>query len=74
MAKYVIGLVLAALAFEQRIAHESELTQATVAIDGLRWGWVLLGVAAEAASRAGNRANPRPASAAEIAALLHSIA
>jgi maleylacetate reductase len=31
-------------------------------------------VAAEAASRAGNRANPRPASAAEIAALLHSIA
>jgi putative heme transporter len=50
VAKYVIGLVLAALAFEQLIGHKSELTQATVAIDGLRWGWVLLGVAAEAAS------------------------
>ena len=50
MAKYVIGLVLAALAFEQLIGHKSELTQATVAIDGLRWEWVLLGVAAEAAS------------------------
>src|SRR3981081_3231212 len=50
VAKYVIGLVLAALAFEQLIGHKSELTQATVAIDGLRWEWVLLGVAAEGAS------------------------
>src|SRR5260370_27414870 len=50
VAKYLIGLVLAALAFEQLIGHKSELTQATVAIDGLRWEWVLLGVAAEAAA------------------------
>jgi uncharacterized protein (TIRG00374 family) len=50
VAKYVIGLVLAALAVEQLIGHKSELTEATVRLEGLRWGWVLLGVAAEAGS------------------------
>jgi putative heme transporter len=50
VAKYVIGLALAAVAFEQLIGHKGELTEATVAIDGLHWGWVVLGAAAEAGS------------------------
>ncbi len=50
VAKYVIGLVLAALVFEQLTGHKGELTEATVAIEGLHWGWVVLGVAAEAGS------------------------
>jgi len=50
VAKYVIGLVLAALAFEQLVGHKSELTEATLALRHLRWEWVLLGVAAEAGS------------------------
>ncbi|HEX4657165.1 MAG TPA: YbhN family protein [Streptosporangiaceae bacterium] len=50
VARYVIGLALAALAFEQVLGHKSELTEATVALEGLHWGWVLLGVAAEAGS------------------------
>ena len=50
VAKYVIGLVLAALAFEQLVGHKSELTEATLALRRLRWEWVLLGVAAEAGS------------------------
>jgi putative heme transporter len=50
VAKYVIGLVLAALAFEQLVGHKAELTEATVALEGLRWGWVLLAAAAEALS------------------------
>ncbi len=50
VAKYVIGLVLAALAIEQLVGHKSEVTEATIAIEDLRWGWVLLGVAAEAGS------------------------
>ena len=50
VAKYVIGLALATLAFEQLVGHKSELTEATLALSRLRWGWVLLGVAAEAGS------------------------
>jgi putative heme transporter len=50
VAKYVIGLALAALAFEQLIGHKGEITEATVAIEGLHWGWVVLGAAAEAGS------------------------
>jgi putative heme transporter len=50
VAKYVIGLVLAALAFEQLVGHKGELTEATIALEGLRWGWVLLAAAAEALS------------------------
>ena len=50
MAKYVIGLVLAALAFYQLTGHRSELAEAADALGHLRWGWVLLGVVAEAAS------------------------
>jgi len=50
VAKYVIGLALAALAFEQLIGHKGEITEATVAIEDLHWGWVLLGTAAEAGS------------------------
>ncbi len=50
VAKYVIGLVLAALAFEQLVGHKSELTEASDAFSRLRWEWVLLGAAAEAAS------------------------
>jgi putative heme transporter len=50
VAKYVIGLALAALAFEQLVGHKGELTGAMAAIEGLHWGWVLLGVAAEAGS------------------------
>jgi putative heme transporter len=50
VAKYVIGLVLAALAFEQLVGHKSELTEATLALRRLRWEWVLLGVAVEAGS------------------------
>src|SRR5258708_31760307 len=43
VARYVIGLALAALAFEQIVGHKSELTEATMALEGLHWGWVLLG-------------------------------
>jgi len=50
VAKYVIGLVLAALAFEQLIGHKSELTEASMALSRLRWEWVVLGVAAETGS------------------------
>jgi uncharacterized protein (TIRG00374 family) len=50
VAKYVIGLALAALAFEQLIGHKGEITEAAVAIEGLHWGWVVLGAAAEAGS------------------------
>src|SRR6201981_2627190 len=50
VAKYVIGLALAAVAFEQLVGHKGELTEATVAIEGLHWGWVLLAAAAEALS------------------------
>jgi putative heme transporter len=50
VAKYVIGLALAALAFYQLSSHKSELSEATVALSHLRWGWVALGAAAEAGS------------------------
>jgi putative heme transporter len=50
VAKYFIGLGLAALAFEQLIGHKGEITEATIAIEGLHWGWVVLGAAAEAGS------------------------
>ena len=50
VAKYFIGLALAALAFYQLTGHKSELTEASAALSHLRWGWVLLGVVAEAGS------------------------
>jgi putative heme transporter len=50
VARYVIGLALAALAFDQLASHESELTEAAVALSHLRWGWVLAGVLVEAGS------------------------
>ncbi len=50
VAKYVIGLGLAALAFYELTGHSSELTEASAALGHLRWGWLLLGVAAEAGS------------------------
>jgi putative heme transporter len=50
VAKYIIGLVLAALAFYQLTGHKSELSEASVALGRLRWGWVLLGAVAEAGS------------------------
>ncbi len=49
-AKYVIGLALVALAFYQVTGDKGELTEASAALHQLRWQWVLLGVAAEAAS------------------------
>ncbi len=48
VAKYVIGLGLAALAFYQLAGHKSELNEASAALGHLRWEWVLLGAAAEA--------------------------
>jgi putative heme transporter len=50
VAKYIIGLGLAALAFDQLIGHKTELSETTVALGHLHWGWVVLGVAAEAGS------------------------
>jgi putative heme transporter len=50
VAKFIIGLGLAALAFYQLVGHKTELSEATVALGHLRWGWVLLGIVAEAGS------------------------
>lgn len=50
VVKYVIGLGLAALALYELTGHKSELTEAGEALGHLRWGWVLLGVVAEAGS------------------------
>jgi putative heme transporter len=50
VAKYVIGLGLAALAFYQLAGHESELTEAAAELTHLRWGWVAAGVIVEAGS------------------------
>jgi uncharacterized protein (TIRG00374 family) len=50
VAKFIIGLGLAALAFYQLVGHKTELSEATVALSHLRWGWVLLGIVAEAGS------------------------
>jgi putative heme transporter len=50
VAKYLIGLGLAALAFDQLIGHKAELSETTVALGHLRWAWVVLGLVAEAGS------------------------
>lgn len=50
VARYVIGLALAALAFDQLAGHKNELAEAAAALGHLRWGWVLAGVIAEAGS------------------------
>jgi putative heme transporter len=50
VAKYIVGLGLAALAFYQLTGHQSELSETTVALGHLRWAWVLLGVVAEVGS------------------------
>ena len=50
VAKFIIGLGLAALAFYQLIGHKTELSEATVALGHLRWAWVVLGVVAEGGS------------------------
>jgi hypothetical protein len=50
VARYIIGLALAALVFEQLADHKSELTGAAAALGHLRWGWVLAGVIVEAGS------------------------
>jgi len=50
VARYVIGLALAALAFDQLAGHKGELTEAAAALGHLRWGWVLAGVIVEAGS------------------------
>ncbi len=50
VAKYVIGLALAALVFDQLSDEKGELAGATRALSHLHWGWVLLGVVAEAGS------------------------
>jgi putative heme transporter len=50
VAKYVIGLALAAIAFDQLAGHDSELAEAPTALSQLRWGWALAAVVAEAGS------------------------
>jgi putative heme transporter len=50
VAKFIIGLGLAALAFYQLVGHKTELSETTVALGHLRWAWLLLGVVAEAGS------------------------
>jgi putative heme transporter len=50
VAKYVVGLGLAALALDQISDQKGELAGATRALSHLHWGWVLLGVVAEAGS------------------------
>lgn len=50
VGKYLIGLALAALVFDQLTDQKGELAAATIAISHLHWGWVALGVAAEAGS------------------------
>lgn len=50
VARYVIGLALAALAFDQLAGHKNELAEAAAALGHLRWGWVLAGVIVEAGS------------------------
>lgn len=48
VAKYVIGLGLAALVLDQLTDQKSELAGVSIALSGLQWGWVLLAMAAEA--------------------------
>jgi len=50
VAKYVIGLALAALALYQIAGHGSELSEATVTLGRMDWGWLVVGTVAEAAS------------------------
>jgi putative heme transporter len=50
VAKYIIGLGLAALAFDQLSGDKGELSEATAALSSLHWGWVLAAVLVEAAS------------------------
>ncbi len=50
VAKYVVGLGLAALALDQISGQRGELAGATRALNHLHWGWVLLGVVAEVGS------------------------
>jgi len=50
VGKYVIGLGLAALVFDQLGDQKNELAGVSVALSRLHWGWVLLGLAAEAGS------------------------
>jgi putative heme transporter len=50
VAKYVIGLALAALVFDQLTDQKGELAGTTTALRHLRWAWVVLGVVTEAAS------------------------
>ncbi len=50
MAKYVIGLLLAALVFDQITDQKGELAGAGDALSHLHHGWVVLGAVAEAGS------------------------
>jgi putative heme transporter len=50
VGKYVIGLALAALAFDQLAGHDSELAEAPAVLGQLRWGWTLAAVVAEIGS------------------------
>jgi uncharacterized protein (TIRG00374 family) len=50
VARYVIGLGLAALVLDQLADQRSELAGATTALAQLNWAWVALGVLAEAGS------------------------
>lgn len=50
VARYVIGLALAALVFDQLTGRKNELAQAATALGHLRWGWVLAGLVVEAGS------------------------
>jgi putative heme transporter len=50
VAKYVIGLGLAALIFDQLADQKSELAGVSIALSRLHWGWVLLAMVAEAGS------------------------
>ena len=50
VAKYVVGLALAALVFDQLSDEKGELAGATRALNHLHWGWVALGLVAEAGS------------------------
>ncbi len=50
VAKYVIGLGLAALVFDQLTDQKSELAGVSLALSRLQWGWVLLAMVTEAGS------------------------
>ncbi len=50
VAKYLIGLGLAVLVFDQLADEKGELAAATIALGQLHWVWIPLAVAAETAS------------------------